>query len=398
MNDVVSLLGASALRVGSYMPGPGATGAVLEHERLMDVVHAAMRQAGVAASEVGALIFTGNAPPTLQRGFAPFFASRVGIKPHAQMLEVSAMGTTGGTAFDLALNEVALGHTDVALALGVHFETQAATREAMANGIRSVGDVDFQSIYGLTPIAWYALDAARYLHEYPDVTRRHLAAIAVKSRAYAALNPVAQHREALHLQDVLTAPTIVAPLGLYDVPPRSDGAICLVVGRGDRVPAARRVDVIGRGFAHDGHHQMGRFPHSMTELPAAALAAKRALGAHGLSMADVDVRELYAPCTITEAMVSEAVGLFERGTGALAAAQGRTGPGGDVPINTSGGCLSRGHPTNLTGLYSLLEVFEQLTGQAGTRQIPNAELGLALCELGNYNAALAHLCRRGDAA
>ncbi len=403
----VSVLGYSALPVGSYMPGPAADGAVFEHERLLEVVDTALHQAGIEATEVGALIFTGTAPPTVQKGFPPFFAARAGMKPDAQLLEVSTMGTTGGSAFDLAVNEVALGHTDAALALGVHFETQATTREAAAHGSRAVGDVDFQSIYGITPIAWYALDAARYLHEYPDVTRTHLAEIAVKSRDFARLNSLAQLREPLSTDQVLQAPMIVEPLGVHDVPPRSDGVICLVVGRSDLVDKADRIDVVGRGFAHDGHHQMGRHPHSMTALPAAAQAVQRALNGTekggteqagtALAITDMDVLELYAPCTITEAMVSEALGLFSPGTGALAAAEGRTALGADRPLNTSGGCLSRGHPSNVTGLYSILEVVEQLKHAAGERQITNAVTGLALCELGNYNAALAHIFRRGDA-
>ena len=393
----VSVLGYAALPVGSYMPGSGADGAVFEHERLLDVVHAALTHAGVDPVDVGALIFTGTAPPTLQKGFPPFFAARAGMKPNAQLLEVSTMGTTGGSAFDLAINEVAMGHTDIALALGVHFETQATTREAAAHGSRAVGDVDFQSVYGITPIAWYALDAARYLHEYSDVSRHHLADIAVKSRDVARLNPLAQLREPLTRDQVLGAPMIVEPLGVHDVPPRSDGVICLVVGRSELMDKTDRIDIVGRGFAHDGHHQMGRHPHSMTEIPAAKQAVDDALRGTPLTPEELDVLELYAPCTITEAMVSEALGLFDLGTGALEAAEGTTSLDGRVPINTSGGCLSRGHPSNVTGLYSILEVVEQLGQASGGRQLENASTGLALCELGNYNAALAHVFKRGDA-
>ncbi len=104
--------------------------------------------------------------------------------------------------------------------------------------------------------------------------------------------------------------------------------------------------------------------------------------------------ELYAPCTITEVLVSESIGFFPRGHGAAAAREGRTGPGGDVPINTSGGCLARGHPPSLTALYDLLELREQLLGRAGERQVPGAAHALAVCELGNYNAALAHVLER----
>ncbi|MEZ5594856.1 MAG: thiolase family protein [Pseudomonadales bacterium] len=396
LSPSVAVLASRALPVGRYMPGRGAAGAVLEHERLADVVLAALGDAGVAPREVGALLFTANPPPTLQLGFAPFFASRLGISAQAQMLEVSALGATGAAAFDLAVNEVRLGHTEVAVALGVHFESQAATAEAMAAGIRAVGDVDFQSVYGLTPIAWYALDAARYCHD-SGATRRDLAAVAVKSREFARRNPLAQLRDPLSLEAVLAAPPIVEPLGLFDVPARGDGAVCIVVGSERRARSGARIEVAGRGYAHDGHHQMGMTPHSMTRLPAARQAASRAMATAGLTLDALDVLELYAPCTITEVLVTEALGLFAQGHGASAALEGRTGPGGDRPVNTSGGCLSRGHPSSITGLYGLHEVVEQLQHHAGERQLPGARVGLALAEGGNYNTALAHCLVREEA-
>ena len=86
--------------------------------------------------------------------------------------------------------------------------------------------------------------------------------------------------------------------------------------------------------------------------------------------------------------------MFPRGYGAAAAREGRTGPGGDRPLNTSGGCLARGHPPSLTALYGLLELREQLLGRAGVRQLQSVQRGLHICELGNYNAALAHVVER----
>ena len=111
----------------------------------------------------------------------------------------------------------------------------------------------------------------------------------------------------------------------------------------------------------------------------------------GANLADVDLAELYAPCTITEILVTEAIGMFSQGEGFRALQEGLTSLGGSKPVNTSGGCLSRGHPPQLTGLYGLLELRDQLLGNAGKRQVADAKLGLHTCELGNYNATLAHV-------
>ena len=92
-----------------------------------------------------------------------------------------------------------------------------------------------------------------------------------------------------------------------------------------------------------------------------------------------------------EVLVSEAIGLFKKGQGARAAFDGETRLGGRIPISTSGGLTSRGHPAYVTSLYNYIEMADQLRGRAGERQVKNAQLGLVSGELGNYNAGLIHI-------
>ena len=129
----------------------------------------------------------------------------------------------------------------------------------------------------------------------------------------------------------------------------------------------------------------------MSAFDAARQAAQTAYAQAGVGPADIDVAELYAPCTIVEVLVSEAVGLVPRGQGARAAEAGETRLGGRIPISTSGGLTSRGHPAYVTSLYNYVELADQLRGRAGERQVRDARLGLATGELGNYNAALIHV-------
>ena len=149
--------------------------------------------------------------------------------------------------------------------------------------------------------------------------------------------------------------------------------------------------VRGRGFCHDGTHQISDVPNDMIAFESARQAAATAYEQAGVTAKDIDLAELYAPCTIVEVLVSEAVGLVERGHGAAAAFDGETRLGGRIPISTSGGLTSRGHPAYVTSLYNYVELAEQLRGRAGDRQVANARLGLATGELGNYNAALIHV-------
>ena len=390
----VAIVGAAATPVGKLV-NPQAPDDQLEHTILARVCVNALADAGIAPADVDSATFTQPPPSCKQLGFATFMAALLGFRLKGSLSEVVQMGLTGSLAFDQAMADVALGRADVAVALGVAISSNA-NRALMADvSSRTVGDVDFQAPFGVTPISWYALDAARYMYE-TGATREQLAAVAVKSRQAAKNNPLAQYTGNLTIEDVLAAPQVVSPLGLFDVPPVGDGAICLVLASEDIARASGKpyVTVKGRGFGHDGQHQIGDTAGDITAFTAATEGADRAMTEASITLRDIDVFELYAPCTITEILVSEALGLYARGEGARAAVAGHTAIGGKTPINTSGGCLSRGHPPSLTGMYGLLELREQLLERAGARQVCGARIGLHAAELGNYNAALIHILER----
>jgi acetyl-CoA acetyltransferase len=236
------------------------------------------------------------------------------------------------------------------------------------------------------------MDAMRYMHEF-RVTREMLASVAVKNRFHASMNPLAQYRKPITLEEVLAQRPIVEPLGLYEVSPRADGAACLVVAsedvaKGTGLPYVR---VRGRGFYHEGAHQISEIPNDMIALEALKAASGSAYEMAGIGPNDLDFAEIYAPCTIIEVLASEAMGLTPRGKGAAQAVEGQTTLGGRIPISTSGSLLSRGHPAYVTPIYNVIEAYEQLMGRAGQRQVQDAELGASSCELGNYNAALVHI-------
>jgi len=388
----VAILGAAATPVGRLAPRDGAMASGLEHDILAAVAADAMADAGVAPGDVDAAIFTQNPPTTRQLGFGTFMMAQLGLRCRGLVTEVGQLGLTGGVAFDQAAAQVQLGQAVYALALGVVRQSLGDPGTALDFGIRAVGDVNFQAPFALPPIGWYALDCSRYMHEH-GVTRAQIAEVAVKSRRHARHNELAQFRQPLDTATVLAQRPIVEPLGLLEVPARADGAICLVLCSEEQALASGRpyVTIAGRGFFHEGCHQIGDHPHDMIAFPSARQAVASALASAGVALADIDLAELYAPCTITEILVSEAIGLFQPGQGCRALLAGETSVGGRIPINTSGGCLSRGHPPQLTGLYGLLELREQLLGRAGGRQVQSARLGLHTCELGNYNATLAHV-------
>lgn len=392
MPDTVAIVGTSAIPNGRHQTADTEALQTLEHEILTRLVADAVRDAGVDKRDIGSLVFTLPRPYTRQKYLHTFVIGQLRLPCAGTAMEVMGNGMTGGLAFDQACNEILLGRAKVALALGINMESAVSAAEHAMSSMRTTGDVDFHVPAGFTPIAWYAMDAARYMHEY-GATRAHLAAVAVKNRWHASMNPLAQYRKPITIEEVVAQRPIVEPLGLYDVPPRGDGAACIVVTSEAVARTLGRPYVLvrGRGFCHDGSHQISDVPNDMIAFDAARDAAARAYEQAGITAADVDLADVYAPCTIVEVLVSEALGLCPRGHGAGAALDGETKLGGRIPISTSGGLTSRGHPAYVTSLYNYHEITEQLRGRAGDRQVKDARFAVGTGELGNYNAAMVHV-------
>jgi acetyl-CoA acetyltransferase len=392
MTRSVAILGAAALPVAKWQKPRDAELQVLEHEILAQLVIDAVADAGIDKGDISSLAFAQPRPYTQQKYFATFMANYLRLPCAGSVLEVLGNGMTAALAFEAAANDIRLGRSRVALALGVNFESATPAVEHMMNSMRATGDVDFHAPFGFTPISWYAMDAARYIHEFGS-SREQLATVSVKNRRHASLNPIAQFRKAITLEEVLSQKPIVEPLGLYEVPPRGDGAACIVLVDEEIARASGKpyVRVRGKGFFHEGAHQINEVPNDMIALVSAQKAGQAAYQEAGISASDVDLAELYAPCTIIEILAGEALGLLPRGQGARLCSEGVTSLGGRIPICTSGGLQSRGHPAHVTPFYSYFELKEQLTGRAGERQVANARLAVTSAELGNYNAALVHV-------
>ncbi|PIF19396.1 MULTISPECIES: thiolase family protein [unclassified Acidovorax] len=392
MTRRVALIGASAIPNGRHQTADDEELQVLENEIMTRLVAEAVQDAGISKEDIQSLVFTLPRPYTRQKYFHTFLVGQLRLACRGSVMEVMGNGMTAALAFDKACDEILLGRSDVALALGINMESAVSAAEHMMSSMRTTGDVDFHTSAGFTPIAWYAMDAMRYMHE-TGATREQLASVAVKNRHHASLNPLAQYRKPITLEEVLAQRPIVEPLGLYDVPPRGDGAACLVLASEEVAKSLGKPYVLvrGRGFYHDGSHQINDVPNDMIGFEAAARASRDAYAQAGITAADLDVVELYAPCTIVEVLVSEAIGLVPRGHGAHAAFEGETRLGGRIPVSTSGGLTSRGHPAYVTSLYNYVELADQLRGRAGERQVKNARFGLSTGELGNYNAALVHV-------
>ncbi len=224
------------------------------------------------------------------------------------------------------------------------------------------------------PITSYALAAARHMHQY-GTTREQLAAVAVSARQWAQRNPLAFARDPLTLEDVLASRMVCDPLSVLDCCLVTDGAGALVMTRADRARDLKRSPVYLLGCASaQTHRQISQMPD--LTVTAAAASGPRAFEMAGLQPHDVDVLQLYDAFTINVLLFLEDLGFCRKGEAGAFVAEGGIAPGGALPVNTNGGGLSCMHP-GMYGIFTLIEAVEQLRGNAGDRQIPNAQVALA---------------------
>lgn len=230
---------------------------------------------------------------------------------------------------------------------------------------------DAEGRTGLAMPSLYAMEASRWLHE-GRVTPEQLAAVSVKNHRHALHNERAQYRGDYTVEEVLGSVMISDPLTLLQCSPISDGAAAVVLSAASS--SARDVELLASAQLAGGP-----WDHRSTDVWGYGLisdTARAAMELAGLGPDDVDVAEVHDAFTIGELTTTEALGLAPQGLAGHYAESGRTALGGQLPVNPSGGLLSRGHPLGATGVAQVAEIAWQLRGEAGGRQVEGAGVGL----------------------
>jgi acetyl-CoA C-acetyltransferase len=282
---------------------------------------------------------------------------------------------TGNDTLRNAYYAVSGGHVDVALVVGGDKVRETSARSTFWDWMGMTRDQAWDYPLGLVAPGNFALHAARYLHE-SGATREHMAMVAVKNHKNAVPNPKAQLRFEITAEQVLNAPTVVTPFGLYDCTPQSDGAAALIIVAEHLVDRYTDRPVWVRGVGLGVDRVMHQHKQDMTSFPATVRAAKAAYSMAGITAADIDVAEVHDCFTAVEMISYEDLGFVERFGAAKALEAGETSIGGRIPVNPSGGLKAKGHPPGATGIAQCYEIFEQLRGEA-TNQVSDPKIGLA---------------------
>ena len=308
---------------------------------------------------------------------------------------VEAGCATASLAFTGAWKDIAAGIAETAIAFGVektwypeHAERTAAIfdggidqydpgewRQYYADAGSKAG-IPFEPGDNRTVFMdTYAMQAAYHMQRY-GTTREQIAAGAAKNHTIAQHNPRAQYRFPLTVEEVLNDRPVSWPLTRAMCAPIGDGAAAALLVSERRLQGlpqhVRERAVLVAGFGQSG----GKY-RALDEDGLSKLAAERAYAMAGVGPGDIDVAEVHDATSFSEIYQAEMLGFCGRGEGGPFVADGATSLGGDIPINTSGGLVSKGHPVGATGLSMISELTEQLRGEAGERQVPGARVALA---------------------
>ena len=364
----VTIIGAGVTPFGVREEGLAALGAAACRSALAD--------AGLAPDRVEAF-FLGNFAGQAfvgQSHAAPLVAHAAGLGA-IPCTRVEGACASGGLAMRQGVLAVASGQADFVLVAGVEKMTSAPAEETAAI-LAAAGDVSVEARAGSTFPALFGLIARRHMHEH-GTTREEIARVAVKNHAHGRLNPNAHVRREVSLAQVLDARPVAEPLGLFDCSLISDGAaavaLCPTEMASDR--HEKPVRVLASTQASDSPALSDK--RDITSFPATERAGEEAFARARLSREDVDLAEIHDCFTVAEIVALEDLGFFARGEGGRGASEGATRLGGALPVNASGGLKAKGHPVGATGVAQIHELALQLRGEAGARQVPGAEVGLA---------------------
>ena len=339
------------------------------HEGLgAEAVRGALASAGLEARDVQAA-FCGTVAGGAATGQRVL--KRLGVTG-VPIINIENACASSSTSLLNAIAWIKAGMCDVAMAFGVEILSPArGPLEARAR--QSSGNWVFDT--GLNLPAWYALKASEHMAAH-GLTVEELASVVVKSRRFASANPYAHFRTETTIEEVLASPAVAPPLTLFQCCPKVDGGSAVIVCSADYVKSRGLDPVWVRGHAMTSGTPV--FTDAPEPLDAAYRAAAQAYEHAGIGPEDLDVVECHDAFSIGEILYTEALGLCDRGQGGRYIAAGNTSPGGKGPVvNPSGGLLSRGHPLGASGTGQITELFWQLKGEAGERQVEGARIAAA---------------------
>ncbi len=363
-----------------------------------DIRHLALKALQAAMTDAGVdrvdALYVGNmlsGELTGQEHLGALVADFAGLRG-VEAVKVEAACGSGAAALRLGYVAVAGGLADVVLVVGVEKMTDATGPEATA-ALAMAADADHEVAHGLSFVAINALLMRRYMYEF-GYRKEDFAPFTINAHANGMNNPYAMFHMKVTPEAYAKARMIADPINLLDSSPVADGAAAVVLAPADWARRTGRpvVRIAASAIATDTVALHDR--RDPLVLEGAALSAWRAYQQAGIRPEDVDLFELHDAFSIMAALSLEAAGFARRGEGVRLALDGEITLQGRIPIATMGGLKARGHPVGATGVYQVVEVVQQLRGEAGANQVPSARIGMAQNIGGSGATVVTHILIR----
>jgi len=364
----VGIVGVGHARFGKRSD---ATIRELSHEAVVP----ALEDSGIAARDLDASViaiageeFAGQGAP------AAVVQDYIGLggKP---TFRVEAACATGSAGIRTGWSLIRSGLAAVVLVLGVETMTHLSSARATELMARA-GDTKWEYPFGVTFPGFYALMASAHMNQF-GTTREQLSMVSVKNHKYGAMNPYAHLQKTITLEEAMKSVIISYPLNLYDCCLISDGAAAVILANEERSKQISDTPIWIEGLGAASDAMLISERPTLTGLTGSRLAAEEAYKMAGIAARDIDVAEVHDCFTIAEIMAYEDLGFCEKGEGGKFIEEGQSYIGGRTPVNVDGGLKSKGHPLGATGVSMAVEITKQLRGEAGNRQVSEAEIGLS---------------------
>lgn len=355
----------------------------------------AIHDAGMQAKEIEA-IYVGNMSGgrfVQQEHIGALIADYSGMANyHIPSTHVEAACASGGLALRQAIIAVGSGCHDKVIAGGVEKMTDVSVDET-TDVLAAAADRESEGIMGATFPGIYAMIARRHMYEF-GTTPEQLASVAVKNHHNATMNPKAQFKNAISVEQVLRSVMVAEPLHILDCSPITDGAAAVVVVPADQAKKYTDTPVYVKATAQASGSLALHDRPSMTTIDATVAAAKRAYQMAKIGAKDISFAEVHDCFTIAEICAIEDLGFTLKGTGGKFTQEGCTAIGGKIPVNTSGGLKAKGHPVGATGIAQAIEAVLQFRSEAGKRQLTDPKYALTQNVGGSGATVVVHIFGR----
>jgi len=349
-------------------------------ELLAEAGEKCLAESGVTPDEVEHLYVSNMASGEFegQTGIMNALAHDLGLMP-AYSERVDQTSSSGGAGIYEAWQSVASGASEMTLLVGGEKMTHKTTAEATDVIASITHPAEYK--HGITLPSFAGMTARHYLERF-DVPREALAKVAVKNHRNGVDNPHAQFRKEIDVETALNSPMVADPLRLYDFCGITDGSAAMLFTTEERAKEITDDYAVVSGIdgATDTHVVHER--DDPTVMGGVVDSSDGAFEMAGLEPDDIDVAELHDMFTILEFLQMEGCGFAEQGEAWKQVEDGRTEMDGELPVNTSGGLKSKGHPLGASGVAQGYEIYKQLVGEAGSRQV-EADTALA-CNVGGF--------------